>query len=158
MKIVEKTNLNGNLRDEIFLVCNSIRNDLKHPNEYIRGKTLRLLQRIMYKGILDPLSPTIVENLEHKNVYVKKNAISLLNIIYSNFRDEIICDIDELMEKMLKNESEVSTKRNAFLLLYNVNQEKALNYVNQYIINDQSDEVGDIVQLVVLELLRLSLK
>jgi len=49
----------------MILVCNSIRNDLLHPNEYIRGRTLRLVSRIMYRGVLEPVSSAILENLSH---------------------------------------------------------------------------------------------
>lgn len=59
----------------MFLVCNSLRSDLLHPNEFLRGRTLRLVSRIMYKGILEPLISSIMEGLSHKHTYVKKNAI-----------------------------------------------------------------------------------
>jgi len=49
----------------MILVCNSIRNDLLHANEYIRGRTLRMLMRVMHLGILEPLKPSILENLNH---------------------------------------------------------------------------------------------
>jgi vesicle coat complex subunit len=37
---------------------NAIRNDLQHPNEYIRGATLRFLQKIREPELLEPLIPT----------------------------------------------------------------------------------------------------
>jgi coatomer subunit beta len=46
---IEKVNPNGNLKDEMILVCNSLRNDLLHPNEYIRGRTLKLVSRIPHR-------------------------------------------------------------------------------------------------------------
>ena len=48
--MVEKLDKTGNLRSEMILVCNSIRNDLLHPNEYIRGRTLRMLIRVMHNS------------------------------------------------------------------------------------------------------------
>jgi coatomer subunit beta len=48
-EVIEKTNANGTLKDEMILVCNSLRNDLLHPNEYIRGRTLKLLSRIQLR-------------------------------------------------------------------------------------------------------------
>ena len=62
----------------MILVCNSLRNDLLHPNEYLRGRTLRLVSRIMYKGVLEPLSSAIIESLEHKHSYVRRNAVVTL--------------------------------------------------------------------------------
>lgn len=142
----------------MILVCNSIRNDLLHPNEYIRGRTLKLLSRVMYKGILEPLTPSILENLTHKHTYVRRNAVSCLYNIYLNFKDELISDIDEHIQKLLLSETDLSTKRTAFLVLFNCNQEKALEYINENIIDDNSEEIGDILQLVVLELLRKTIK
>ncbi len=81
-KIVEKLNPDGKLKSEMILVCNSIRNDLLHANEYIRAKTLRMLTRVMHLGILEPLRPTILENIVHKCPYVRRNAISLIIKIY----------------------------------------------------------------------------
>ena len=97
-EIIEKVNKDGNLKDEMILVCNSLRNDLLHPNEFIRGKTLKLISRIMYKGVLEPLTNVITENLEHKHTYVRRNAIVALYNIFLNFGDDLIPDIDEYME------------------------------------------------------------
>ena len=83
------------MKSEFILVCNSIRNDLLHSNEYIRSFTLRMLTRVMHIGILEPLMPTILENMNHKLPLVKKNAISLVNKIYQNFKDDLIPDIDQ---------------------------------------------------------------
>ncbi len=62
----------------MILVCNSLRNDLLHPNEYIRGRTLRLISRIMHRGILEPVSSAILDNLTHKHTYVRRNAVVAL--------------------------------------------------------------------------------
>ena len=138
----------------MILVCNSLRSDILHPNEFIRGRTLRLLSKLMFRGILEPLCPAIVENLSHKHYYVRRNAVSCLYIIFLTFQTELIPDIDEHIEKLLQTENDLSTKRNAFLLLFNANQQKAMDYINKNIINEQAEEMGDIMQLVVLELLR----
>jgi vesicle coat complex subunit len=39
---------------------------LQHPNEYIRGVTLRFLCRIREEEILEPLVPSILANLDHR--------------------------------------------------------------------------------------------
>jgi coatomer subunit beta len=78
-EIVEKTDKkDGTLKSEFVLICNTFRNHLLHANEYIRGKALRLLSRMMYAGILEPLAPAILKNLEHKHSYVRRNAVSCL--------------------------------------------------------------------------------
>lgn len=40
-EIVPKVDEEGKLRHEMILVCDAYRRDLQHPNEYIRGSTLR---------------------------------------------------------------------------------------------------------------------
>lgn len=153
-EIIEKINADGKLKPEMILVCNSLRNDLLHPNEFIRGRTLRLVSRIMYKQVLEPLSSTILDNLTHKHTYVRKNAIVCLYQIYLNFGNEIASDLDEQMEKILQTETDISTKRNAFLLLFHTNQQKAMQFLNAQITSDQAEEMGDILQLAILELFR----
>jgi coatomer subunit beta len=49
-EVIEKTQANGKIREEFILVCNSLRKDLIHPNEYVRGRTLRLLTKLPYVG------------------------------------------------------------------------------------------------------------
>lgn len=36
----------GKLLPEMILICQNLRNSLQHPNEYLRGITLRFLCRI----------------------------------------------------------------------------------------------------------------
>lgn len=50
-----------------ILICQNLRNNLQHPNEYIRGVTLRFLARIREEEILEPLVPSILANLEHRS-------------------------------------------------------------------------------------------
>jgi coatomer subunit beta len=48
-------NLDGSVKDEITLACNALRKDLLSANEYIRGRTLRLVSKINIKSILENL-------------------------------------------------------------------------------------------------------
>lgn len=57
-EVCPKHDESGKLKQEMILVCNAIRNDLQHPNEYIRGATLRFLQKISEPELLEPLVPT----------------------------------------------------------------------------------------------------
>lgn len=45
-EIVPKTGQDGKLLHELILVCDAYRKDLEHPNEYIRGSTLRFLCKL----------------------------------------------------------------------------------------------------------------
>ena len=45
-EIVPKTEPDGRLKHEMILVCDAYRKDLQHPNEFIRGATLRFLCKL----------------------------------------------------------------------------------------------------------------
>ena len=46
LEIIEKTDANGKVLPEMILICQNLRNNLQHPNEYIRGCTLRFLCKL----------------------------------------------------------------------------------------------------------------
>ena len=58
------TNLPARLQ---ILICQNLRNNLQHPNEYIRGVTLRFLCRIHEEDILEPLIPSVLACLDHRH-------------------------------------------------------------------------------------------
>lgn len=62
-EMVPKTDAEGKLKQEMILVCNALRNDLQHPNEYVRGCTLRFLCKIVEQEILSPLVPSVQQCL-----------------------------------------------------------------------------------------------
>ena len=64
----------GKMRQEMILVCNSIQRDLQHPNEFIRGNTLRFLCKLKEADLLETLVPNVRQCLEHRHAYVRKNA------------------------------------------------------------------------------------
>jgi hypothetical protein len=43
----------------VYGISNALRNDLQHPNEYIRGATLRFLCKIKEADVLEPLVPSV---------------------------------------------------------------------------------------------------
>ena len=57
------------------------------------------------------------------------------------------------MEVLLRTESDLSTRRNALVLLFLANQEKAFSFI-QHAVSEQFEEMGDLVQLVILDQLR----
>ncbi|KAK9813120.1 hypothetical protein WJX72_009365 [[Myrmecia] bisecta] len=69
LETIEKTDAAGKLLPEMILICQNLRNNLQHPNEYIRGVTLRFLCRIREEEILEPLIPSILACLEHRHSY-----------------------------------------------------------------------------------------
>ena len=130
---------------------NNLRNDLNHPNEYIRGCTLRFLCKLREAEILEPLIPTIKANLDHRHSFVRRNAVLAVFSIYQNF-DYLIPDGPDLVEQVLLAESDASCKRNAFLMLFHSAQDRAVAFLSDNL--DAVAGYGDILQLVVLELIR----
>jgi len=149
-EIVPKTYPDGKLMQEMILVCDAYRKDLQHPNEFIRGSTLRFLCKLKEPELLEPLMPTIRACLEHRHSYVRRNAVMAIFTIYKNF-DFLIPDAPELIANFLDGEQDMSCKRNAFMMLIHADQERALSYLSTCI--DQVHSFGDILQLVIVELI-----
>uniref|UniRef100_A0A7S1MMQ8 Coatomer subunit beta n=1 Tax=Alexandrium catenella TaxID=2925 RepID=A0A7S1MMQ8_ALECA len=151
-EIVDKCKENGDLKEEMILVCNALRQDLMHPNEYIRGATLRLLCKMRYYRILEPLKEAVLRNLSHRHSYVRRNAVMCVYSIVKSFGLEVMPEAPEDIEQLLLVEGDLSTKRNAFLMLLNCDQDRAVRYI--FSMQDQVSTMGDIFQLAVLELVR----
>lgn len=151
-EIVEKCKENGDLKEEMILVCNALRQDLMHPNEYIRGATLRLLCKMRYYRILEPLKEAVLKNLSHRHSYVRRNAVMCVYSIVKSFGLDVMPEAPEDIEQLLLVEGDLSTKRNAFLMLLNCDQDRAVRYI--FSMQDQVSTMGDIFQLAVLELVR----
>ncbi|KAG6447828.1 coatomer subunit beta [Manduca sexta] len=149
-EIVPKTTPDGKLMQEMILVCDAYRKDLQHPNEYIRGSTLRFLCKLKEPELLEPLMPAIRACLDHRHSYVRRNAVLAIFTIYRNF-EFLIPDAPELVANFLEGEQDMSCKRNAFLMLLHVDQERALSYLSSRL--DNVHTFGDILQLVIVELI-----
>ena len=153
MEIIEKTGADGKILPEMILICQNLRNNLQHPNEYIRGVTLRFLCRIKEAEIIEPLIPSIMANLEHRHSFVRRNAVLAIDAIYRLPNGEhMLSEAPETVEKFLSGESDLSARRNAFLMLYNNAQERALAYLLANV--EQVTSWGDILQTVALDLIR----
>lgn len=148
-EIWPKTDSEGQLLKEMILVCDAYRKDLQHPNEFIRGSTLRFLCKLKQPELLEPLMPAIRACLEHRHSYVRRNAVLAIYTIYRKF-DSLIPDAPELVQSYLEGEKDASCKRNAFMMLIHADQERALDYLTTCI--DQVHSFNDILQLVIVEL------
>ncbi|XP_018405353.1 PREDICTED: coatomer subunit beta [Cyphomyrmex costatus] len=149
-EIVPKTSADGKLLQEMILVCDAYRKDLQHPNEFVRGSTLRFLCKLKEPELLEPLMPAITSCLEHRHSYVRRNAVLAIFTIYRNF-EFLIPDAPDLIAKYLEGEQDMSCRRNAFLMLLHADQSKALAYLAACL--DQVPSFGDILQLVIVELI-----
>ncbi|KAG4076042.1 hypothetical protein HA402_011516 [Bradysia odoriphaga] len=149
-EIVPKTTPDGKLLQEMILVCDAYRKDLQHPNEFLRGSTLRFLCKLKEPELLEPLMPVIRDCLDHRHSYVRRNAVLAIFTIFKNF-EWLVPDGPELIANFLDSQQDMSCKRNAFLMLLHADQERALNYLASCL--DQVNNFGDILQLVIVELI-----
>jgi coatomer subunit beta len=153
LEIIDKTDGQGKILPEMILICQNLRNNLQHPNEYIRGATLRFLARLNEAELIEPLIPSILANLEHRHAFVRRNAILAMTAIYKLPQGEnLLVDAPEMIEKTLNTEQDLSSRRNAFLMLYTCAQERAVSYLLSHL--ESVAGWGDILQMVVLELVR----
>jgi len=151
-EVLDKKDLNsGKLKPEMILVCNHLLNDLKHPNEYIRGSTLRLLCRIDEAEILEQLIPQILQNLEHRHSYVRKNSV-LAIISITQQHPNLIPDAAQRIVQFIDNESNNSCKRNALQMLINCDLPASLGVFTK--IQDKLSNYPETMQITILELMR----
>lgn len=153
LEAIEKTDAHGKVLPEMILICQNLRNNLQHPNEYIRGVTLRFLCRIREEEIIEPLIPSVLANLDHRHSYVRRNAVLAINALYKLPRGELLLsDAPQIIERFLHSEQDLSAKRNAFMMLTNYAEDLALGYLFDHL--DHIATWGDILQLAVLDLIR----
>jgi coatomer subunit beta len=74
----------------------------------------------------------------------------MYNCNLGNF-EFLISDAPELISQFLETEQDASCKRNAFMMLLHADQTRALDYLSSCI--DQVNSFGDILQLVIVELI-----
>ena len=130
---------------------NGIRNDLQHPNEYIRGNTLRFLCKLREPELIEPLLSSARSCLEHRHAYVRKNAVFAVSSIYQ-LSETLIPDAPDLILSFLETESDHTCKRNAFAALTMINHQKALEYLSGAF--DAIPNADELLQLVELEFIR----
>ncbi|KAI7870146.1 adaptin N terminal region-domain-containing protein [Spinellus fusiger] len=150
-EICPKRKADGKLKEEFILVCNALRNDLQHPNEYIRGATLRFLCKIKEADVLEPLVPSVRACLEHRHSYVRKNAVFVIGSIYKHF-EMLFPDAPEVIQNFLVSEADMTCRRNAFVVLCSINQSLAVEYLCQvfgFVLT-----YDELLQLAVIELIR----
>ena len=151
-EIVPKYSTDNKLLPEMILVCNALRNDLNSPNEFIKGCMLRFICKLKEPELLEPLVPSIKQALEHRHSYVRRNAALAVYSIHRNFGEQLLPDGPELMEKFIAAETEMSARRNAFLMLFNEAEHIAIDFLTEHI--DDIQKYGDGFALLVLELTR----
>ncbi|KAJ5180649.1 hypothetical protein N7492_003859 [Penicillium capsulatum] len=150
-EICPKHDSSGKLKQEMILVCNGIRNDLQHPNEYIRGNTLRFLCKLREPELIEPLLSSARSCLEHRHAYVRKTAVWAVASIFQH-SESLIPDAPELLQTFLETETDGTCKRNAFAALMSISHQKALEYLRTTF--DTIPNTDELLQLAELEFLR----
>ncbi|KAI0509306.1 Coatomer, beta subunit [Xylaria bambusicola] len=150
-EICPKLDASGKLKQEMILVCNGIRNDLQHPNEYIRGNTLRFLCKLREPELIEPLLSSARSCLEHRHAYVRKNAVFAVASIHQH-SPSLIPDASDLIATFLDGESDATCKRNAFAALSSIDHDKALAFLSN--VFDGIPNAEELLQLVELEFIR----
>ncbi|KAK7959663.1 adaptor protein [Apiospora aurea] len=134
-EICPKLDAQGKLKQEMILVCNGIRNDLQHPNEYIRGNTLRFLCKLREPELIEPPA----------------NAVYAISSIFTHSQS-LIPDASDLIATFLESESDATCKRNAFAALASIDHDKALAYLSN--VFEGIPNAEELLQLVELEFIR----
>jgi len=141
-------------RPVVSLTCfdsNGIRNDLQHPNEYIRGNTLRFLCKLREAELIEPLLSSARSCLEHRHAYVRKNAVFAVASIYQH-SPSLIPDAADLIATFLEGESDATCKRNAFAALASISHDRALTYLST--VFDGIPNAEELLQLAEIEFIR----
>ena len=110
LESVDKMDAKGNMLPQMILVCNFVQQDLVHANEYMRGVALRFVQKLKYTQLIEPLIPSILENLTARHAFVRRNAACTMFAVFTDF-PELLVDGPEKMNTFLAAESDMSAKR-----------------------------------------------
>ncbi|KAF2859839.1 Coatomer, beta subunit [Piedraia hortae CBS 480.64] len=150
-EICPKLDAQGKLKQEMILVCNGIRSDLQHHNEFVRGNTLRFLAKLREPDLLEPLLQPARDCLLHRHSYVRKNAVLAVAAIHQH-SEHLMPDADQLILQFLEAEADNTCKRNAFAALMNISHERALEYLSS--VFEGIPNASELLQLVELEFVR----
>ena len=154
-EIVEKTNKDGKIKEEFILVCNTLRKDLDSPNEYIRGRTLRLLTKLPMPEILENLKTAVFENLNHNHPYVRSNALMCTMSFINNFGSDCVPDsMPDQLKDIIVKDNDTATRRNAYLVLSKIAPMESLELTQEIMENNEISELGDLFALCIAENLK----
>ena len=154
-EVIDKHKPDGSMKDEIILVCNGLRKDLDSPNEYIRGRTLRLLTKLPYKEILENVKAAVFDNIKHSHPYVKSNAIMCILSFIDNFGVDIVPDsLSDDLKDIIVKDTDTATRRNAYVLYSRISPMESLSLTQEIMENNEISELGDLFALCIVENLR----
>ena len=95
---------------------------------YVRGSTLRLLCKLHEPQLLEPLVASIKGCLTHRHPYVRRNAVLAVFSVFKH-NQELYPDAPDDIEKLLEDETDAGTRRNAFVMMFQVAPDRALSFL-----------------------------
>jgi coatomer subunit beta len=114
---------------EILLLSNQIRKDLEHPNEYVRGFTMKFVSTLGEEELVSNFYKLVKANLNHPNSYVRRNAYYCLGSIYCKL--DGYKEVPELLYSALFRDLDANCLRQAFVSLHMTSPELALRYAGE---------------------------
>ena len=131
-EIVETRDRKGELKQEFLLICDALRNDLLHPNEYLRAAALRLASKFQEPELLSQLVSTISQSLSHKSAYVRRHAVVAIGRINQRW-PRLAPDAPNEIADLLRREGDAACKRVAFLVLCDISRELAAEFLDDVV-------------------------
>ena len=154
-EIIDKQNKDGKIKDEFILVCNSLRKDLESPNEYVRGRVLRLLTKLPLPEILENLKAAVFETLDHHHPYVRENALMCVMSFINNFGLDVIPDsLPEKLKETILKDSDSTTKRNAYIVYSKIAPLESLALTEDILEKTEVSEIGELFALCIAQNLK----
>lgn len=104
---------------------------------------------------MESLKSVIIENLNHKHLYVRKNALLCILSIANNFGPDVLPEsIIKTLRDIIEKDSDISCKRNAYLALAKINKDESFTITKEILATSDINEIGDLFILSIVENLR----
>ncbi len=94
----------------------------------------------------------MIENLNHKHPYVRRNALMcIVSIVKSVGSDFFSNKLNTKLIELIDKDSDLSTKRNAYLALAALDTEASIKVTIDIVNNPELNELGDIFILAIIQ-------
>nr|AAT12307.1 coatomer complex beta subunit [Antonospora locustae] len=133
-----KLDADGNLVQEALVFCNFLRQQLEHPNEFVRGRAIGLLAKLDSLEMVELLYKPLKDNLYHFSSYVRRNVYAALGAVYTQYRFE---EIPHLLYECFSNETDTPSQLQLFSTLHTINTDLAERYLRNCDVQEMSPEL-----------------
>ncbi|KAH7826271.1 Coatomer subunit beta (CopB) [Monocercomonoides exilis] len=138
-------------RSMFILACNSLMKNLDSANEYLIGATLRFLSKVNDEDILKQLFPSIIQQVQHKHPYVRRNVVICIQSMYESHPD-LIPNAPEIIYQLLLVERDTLTQRNCLVMLFRTHDNLILSYLSGR--EKEVTKFHPTVQLLLVQMIR----